>query len=180
MFLVGKIIGTHGIKGEIKIKSDTSFDRFVEGNVLFVEKEKNEYKKIIVNSHRVHKGYDLITFNGFDNINQVLEYVGKNIYVDMHDRKKDNVNVYYEDLIGCEVIDEENNIIGVVNDIIELPKGILLETINVKTKALIPYVNDFILKVDIENKKIFVHLIEGLVLWLLIYSPSFLKCLKEY
>ena len=39
MYLVGKIIGTHGIKGELKVKSDTSFDRFKVGNVLYVEKE---------------------------------------------------------------------------------------------------------------------------------------------
>ena len=63
MYLVGKIIGTHGIKGELKVKSDTSFDRFSVGNVLYIKLDDHDYKKIVINSHRIHQGCDLITFN---------------------------------------------------------------------------------------------------------------------
>ena len=46
MYLVGKIVGTHGIKGELKVKSDTSFDRFKKGSKLYIEKQE----EIIINS----------------------------------------------------------------------------------------------------------------------------------
>ena len=47
MYLVGKIVGTHGIKGELKVKSDTSFDRFKKGNKLYIEKEEEiTYKSL--------------------------------------------------------------------------------------------------------------------------------------
>ena len=45
MYLVGKIVGTHGIKGELKVKSDTSFNRFEKGNKLYIEKTE----EIIIN-----------------------------------------------------------------------------------------------------------------------------------
>ena len=71
MFLVGKIVGTHGIKGELKVKSDTSFDRFKKGSKLYIDKKE----EITVNSHRQHKGMELITINGLKDINDVLCYV---------------------------------------------------------------------------------------------------------
>ena len=69
MYLVGKIVGTHGIKGELKVKSDTSFNRFEKGNKLYIDKTQ----EVTINSHRQHKGMELITINGLKNINDVLE-----------------------------------------------------------------------------------------------------------
>ena len=164
MYYVGEILSTHGIKGELKVKSDSSFDRFKEGNILYAD-IKGEYKKITINSHRKHNEFELITFNDFTNINQVLDYVGCKIYIKEHDRAKDKIDVYYEDLINSKIYDEENKIIGEVNDIIELPKGILLEVFNGDKKALIPYVDEFVKEVNVKEKKIIIHLIEGLIPW---------------
>lgn len=163
MYLAGKIIGTHGIKGELKIKSDTSFNRFEKGNVLYFSNgEKNI--KVKVSSHRVHKDMDLVTVNDLFDINKVLEFVGMNVYVKEHNDKLDDNQVYYEDLIESNVFDEGGNLIGVVNDIIELPKGLLLEVIKDDEKYLIPYVKDFVVNFSKKEKKIIIHVIEGL-LW---------------
>lgn len=162
MFLVGKVIGTHGIKGEIKVKSDTSFDRYQKGSVLYIGDEKKN-KKIVIDTHRNHQGFDLITFNGITDINLVLEYVGQEIYVKDHEKRSDTDKVYYEDLIGCKVIDEDNNECGIVQDLVEVPQGVLLEIVNGKNKSLVPYVKEFVKNVDKENKVILLHLIEGLL-----------------
>ena len=161
-YLVGKIIGTHGIKGELKVKSDTSFDRFEKGNYVYIQLD-NKLKKVEVTSHRVHQGFDLITINNLFDINLVLEYVDKEIYVKEHEREKDNAKVYYEDLIGSTCFDEESKKLGIVKDIVELPKGILLEILNGDKKSLVPYVDEFIKKVDIDKKEIIIHVIEGLI-----------------
>lgn len=163
MYLVGKIIGTHGIKGELKVKSDTSFDRFSVGNTLYVKLADNSYKKIVINSHRVHQGCDLITVNDMFDINLVKGFVGKEVYVKEHNREKDNVNLYYEDLIGCKAINEKGIELGEVKDLIEVPKGILLEIINGKKRSLVPYVKELVPNVDIEKKIITIHEIEGLI-----------------
>ncbi len=159
MYLVGRIIGTHGIKGELKVKSDTSFDRFKIGNKLYIEKQI----PIIVNSVRIHKGMVLITVNDLKNINDVLEYVNKDIYVP-HDRSelKDG-EYYYEDLIGLQCFNQKNENIGVVNDLIEVPQGLILEIKKESKTFMVPYVKQFVKKIDLENKQMFIEEIEGLV-----------------
>lgn len=159
MYLVGKIVGTHGIKGELKVKSDTSFDRFKKGNVLYIEKEE----KIIINSSRVHKGLHLITINGLTNINDVLMYVNKNIYVP-HDRSElEEGEYYYEDLIGLICYDSNKEEIGEVIDLQEVPQGLILEIRGKEKTILIPYVDEFIEEIDLDNKKILINEIEGLL-----------------
>lgn len=159
MYLVGKIVGTHGIKGELKVKSDTSFDRFKKGNVLYIEKEE----KIIINSSRVHKGLHLITINGLTNINDVLMYVNKNIYVP-HDRSElKEGEYYYEDLIGLICYDSNKEEIGEVIDLQEVPQGLILEIRGKEKTILIPYVDEFIEEIDLDNKKILINEIEGLL-----------------
>lgn len=159
MYLVGKIVGTHGIKGELKVKSDTSFDRFKKGNVLYIEKEE----KIIINSSRVHKGLHLITINGLTNINDVLMYVNKSIYVP-HDRSElEEGEYYYEDLIGLICYDSNKEEIGEVIDLQEVPQGLILEIRGKEKTILIPYVDEFIEEIDLDNKKILINEIEGLL-----------------
>lgn len=159
MYLVGKIVGTHGIKGELKVKSDTSFDRFKKGNILYIEKEE----KIIINSSRVHKGLHLITINGLTNINDVLMYVNKNIYVP-HDRSElEEGEYYYEDLIGLICYDSNKEEIGEVIDLQEVPQGLILEIRGKEKTILIPYVDEFIEEIDLDNKKILINEIEGLL-----------------
>lgn len=159
MYLVGKIIGPHGIKGELKVKSDTSFDRFKVGNVLYIEKTI----PITINSVRNHKGMTLITVNSLTNINDVLDFVNKNIYVN-HDRSelKDG-EYYYEDLIGLDVYNSLDDKKGIVNDIIEVPQGILLEVKEKDKTVLVPYVKEFVKEIDLSKKKIIINEIEGLL-----------------
>lgn len=159
MYLVGKIVGTHGIKGEVKVKSDTSFDRFKKGNILYIEKEM----EIKIDSHRQHKGMELITFNGFKNINDVLCFVGKELYVPHNRDELDEGEFFYEDLIGLMCYDSKNNEIGKVIDIQEVPQGIILEIEGKEKTILVPYVEQFIEDVDLENKAIYINEIEGLL-----------------
>lgn len=158
MYLVGKIVGTHGIKGEVKVKADTSFSRFETNNILFIKKD-NEFQKIEINSHRIHKNHHLITFNNYRNINDVLEYVGCEIYTNHDDQLADD-EYYYEDLIGKEVVDDALQHLGYVSDIREVPQGIILEVKNNDKAFLVPFVSEFILEV---NDKIKIKVIEGLL-----------------
>src|SRR5690606_28964548 len=99
--LLGKVVSTHGIKGEIKIKSDTSFkqERYKKGNTLYFKKD-NVYIPFKVDGFREHKNLDLVRFNGNNNINQVLEYVGLEVYVNYEDMDSlEGNDYYYEDLI---------------------------------------------------------------------------------
>lgn len=159
MYLVGKIVGTHGIKGELKVKSDTSFDRFKKGSKLYIEKEE----EIIINSHRQHKGMELITINNLTNINDVLCYVGKDLYVPHNREELEDGEFYYEDLIGLDCYDSKDNLIGTVIDLQEVPQGLILEIKSNTKTILVPFVDEFIVNIDLNNNKLSINEIEGLL-----------------
>ena len=76
---IGKVVGTHGIKGELRIISDFKFKEevFKKGSFLYVGSYKD---KEVINSYRVHKNYDMVTFEGISDINDALKYKGKKVY----------------------------------------------------------------------------------------------------
>ncbi len=162
--VVGKIVTTHGIKGEVKIKVETDdLGRFEKGNKLYLGiDEKNIKQEIIIDNVRYQKNMILLSFNNIQNINDVLEYVGLNLYVDIDEVRVDG-EIYYDDLIDCVcfVGDEK---IGVVTDVMEVPQGEILRIkLNSGKKVLVPYVDEFIESVDIDKKEIIINPIEGLL-----------------
>ena len=154
MLLIGKIVSTHGIKGELKIKSNHKFkDKvFKKDNEILIDNEI-----FIVNSHRIHKNLDMIKINNIDDINEVLKYVGKNIYV--NDIKLNNNEYLDEDLIGFDVYMNNNNI-GKIEYIEYIKNNNLLALNN---NVYIPYNNNFINNIDFKNKRIDINYIEGLI-----------------
>lgn len=161
---VGKIITTHGIKGEVKVSITTSspLERFKKGNTLYGLFDK-EYKEIKIDTYRLHQGFALISFNGITNINDVLDYVGKTIYVNKDDLKElDQDNFYYDDLIGLDAYDNDEKI-GEVVDVMEVPQGAILVIKTKEKEALVPFVSEFIEDVDLKGGKIFINPIEGLL-----------------
>ena len=148
---IGKIINTFGIKGELKIVSDFEYkDRiFKKDNRVYIGEEK---KLETINTHRVHKNNDLVLFNGYNNINEVLKYKGCKIYISRDDLKLNNNEYLLSDLIGYQVIDGDK-LIGVVIDYEKTINNILLKVKDNKT-FYIPLYSSYIIKVDKENKKI--------------------------
>lgn len=165
--LVGDIVSTHGIKGEVKVNIVTDdLSRFNVGNTLYILKDNN-YEKITISSFRLHKNMALITFNNIKDINDVISYIKLGIYVDKDEAPKlEEGSYYYDDLIGLDVIDinNDNNKIGKVVDVVEVPQGCILRIKKVNGKqALVPYVEEFIKKVDLDNNVIEIASIEGLI-----------------
>lgn len=155
---LGKIVNTHGIKGEVRIISDFKYknDVFKINNKLYIGNNKEE---VLVNSYRVHKNYDMLTFKDINDINDVLRFKGKNIYYD-----SDEIEVHGildEDIIGLEVY--TNHCIGKVVDILSGPNQQVLVVKNNDITNMIPYVNTFIKNIDLDNKRIDINEIEGLI-----------------
>lgn len=159
---VGTIVGTHGIKGEVKIYATTDFAdaRFAVGNkVTLVLKQKQVELEIA--SHRYHKKMDLVKFVGLDSINDVEQYRGAIVYANQDD-DLDEGEYYYGDLIGCQVQDEDGHDLGKVISILEMPTQDVLEVEDHANTYMIPYVDAFIVDEDVENGVIIVSLIEGM------------------
>lgn len=155
MLCIGKVVNTHGIKGEIRIISDFKYKELVfqKGNYLFIDDDKLQIK-----SYRVHKNYDMVTFEEIDDINQVLKYKGKKVYIDRNDYIfPDLLN---EDLIGVNVYGD-GELVGVLSAIKTNAAQELLVVKNGEKEYLIPNVSEFVK--NITKDKIEINLIEGLI-----------------
>ena len=147
---VGKLVNTHGLKGEVRILSDFRHKKnvFKKGMKLYIGKKKEEFT---INTYRFHKIYDMVTFDGYNNINDIEYLKGLNVYINEDDLILED-EIYSGKLIDFIVI-YENKEIGRVTQIIDTPAN---EVIRVGEKILIPYVDEFIEKIDLENKIIYV------------------------
>ena len=155
LIYIGKLVNTHGIKGEVRIISDFKYknDVFKKGNFMYIN--NNKY---VINSYRVHKNFDMVTFVDINDINNVLELKNSNVYIN---REEYSFNGYLdEDLIGLDVYDNDT-LKGKVIDIYKTNNSDLL-VIEGNKKHMVPNIDVFINKVDLENKKIFINYIKGL------------------
>lgn len=158
--IIGKIVNTHGIKGELKVKASTDFieERFQKGKHVFID-DHGKMIDMVVATYRMHKGHVLVSFQGFMDINLVEKYKGCLLYAQKDLDLLDEDEYYVGDLIGCEVFDQEN-MIGKVKDV-QLYEHHDVLVVEGEKRVLIPYVDAFVESVDIDRKRIDVHLIEG-------------------
>lgn len=158
---IGYICDTHGIKGELKIKS--KFDRkdkvFKPGFTLYLGQKKEEQ---IISTYRFHKIYDMVLFEGYNNINQVLDYIGTDVYVKRSDLNLIDDDYLIQDLIGLDVFEGEENI-GKVTDIMYNNSNTLLVISGVK-EFFIPLKSTYVKKVDVKNNKVITNNAKDLIL----------------
>ena len=155
---IGKIVNTHGIKGELRIISD--FEKkdlvFIPGNKILIEKELHK-----IRTYRKHKNFDMITIDELDNINDVLKYVGKKVYTSRDILKLEDSDYLLSDLIGMNVVFNDT-VYGIVKDYSNDINPLL--QIEYKKNYYIPLNSPYIKTVDMKNKQIIVDNIEGLIL----------------
>ncbi len=158
--LIGKIVNTHGLKGEVRLLSDFKYkDKvFIPGMNIYVGKNKiNE----IINTYRHHKIFDMITMNGYNDINEVLKYKGDYVFVNKEDIKLGTNEYLDEDIVGLNVYNDDK-CIGIVKKIENHNGNEILVVVNNEKKYLIPYNFDIILSINLEKKEMHVKNIIGL------------------
>lgn len=148
----GKIVGVFGLKGELKVISDSTTNRFKKGNKLYLGKCEKNVIPVEITSARMHKGLHLVVINNLEDINLVEKYVNQYFYIDreeMHDLKPNEY--YFDDLINLNVKDEQGNIYGKVIDMLDLPSSAVLEVMFGDKKIMIPFVAAYIKDVTKED-----------------------------
>ena len=105
MIYIGKTVSTFGIKGELKVISDFEYcdKAYKAGNKVLINNIEH-----IISSIRYHKNYVLLKIDNLNNINDILKYVGFNIYIKRLDLNLSKDEFLYKDLINSEVIDEDD------------------------------------------------------------------------
>lgn len=165
---VGKIVNTHGIRGELKVISRTDFpeERFRPGSLLtLMNEETGQAVEAEVASARMHKDAYIVKFKPWDNINQVEQYKGWLLKVSKDERiELDEGEYYYHEIIGCRVVSEEGETIGTIEEILAPGANDVWVVRRPGAKpAYIPYIDDVVRQVDVAGKKVTIRLMEGLL-----------------
>lgn len=149
----GKIVGVFGLNGELKVISDSTTNRFIEGAQLYLGRNTNHLTKVKITSVRLHKGMFLVTINELYDINLVEKYVNSYFYIDRDEMDDLEENQYYfDDLIGLTVIDGNNKEYGKVIEVYDLPASVVIEIeLHTGKTVMVPFIEIYINDVTKEN-----------------------------
>jgi len=159
---VGRIIGVHGVRGEIKVKQLTDFpERFARGALLFVEGET--FQREVV-SARPHKGALLIKLSGMNDRNAAEILRGKYLFVAREDAMPLAEDEYYEDeLVGLMVETMEGELLGELVEIMWTGANEVYIVQGPQGEVLIPAIADVVQEVDLDAGIMRVILLPGLL-----------------
>jgi 16S rRNA processing protein RimM len=161
-------VNTHGIRGEVRVISSTDFpeERYAKGNSLYIFlPQETKSVEVTVSTHRVHKNFDLLTFDGYTNVNDVEKFKGSTIKVpeEQHGELEEGA-FYYHEIIGCTIETVDGQKIGKVKEILSTgANDVWIVQRHGEKDVLIPYIEDVVQEIDIENKLITIQLMEGLL-----------------
>lgn len=161
---IGKIVNTHGLRGEVKIVPWTdSADDFEYISNVFV-KVKSEYKPLTIKNVKYQKSNLIVKFAEFDDINEILPYKGMTLYADRDELGELPEGVHYiVDLIGLDVVTESGERVGTIADVFNTGASDIYDVKrDGKKNLLLPVIDDVVKEIDIENGRVTVNIMEGL------------------
>ena len=155
---VGKVVTTHGIKGELRILSDFPYkDKvFVVGNNIIIDN-----KTYTIQSYRVHKNFDMVTLNDYHNINDVLFLLKKDVYVDYDSLNLDDNEYLDEELMEYKVITEDGSVGKVLEIFMASPTNKIIRVLLDK-EYLIPMNSPMIIDINKDKREIYIRLMKGI------------------
>ena len=163
-FQVGVITSTHGIRGEVKVFPTTDDVRRFKKNMELILDTGKENILLTVESVKFFKQFVILKFKGIDNINDIEKYKTKSLYVTRANAVRLRKDEYFiEDLLGIDVWEDNGEKLGTLKDVIETgANDVYVITLEDGKELLIPAIKECILEVDIENRKMTVHVMDGL------------------
>ena len=165
-FQVGQIAGTHALKGEVRVFPQTSDrERFTKGLELYYEGVRNEVLVLTVEKSRQNGKFVLLQFKGLDSINDVERFRGGKLYVDRRDAIPLEEGEYFvADLVGMDVYTEDGARLGELTDVLETgANDVYAVRLEQGKEVLIPAIPDCVLEINLEEKRMTVHLLDGML-----------------
>ena len=162
---IGQIVNTFGIKGMVKIKPFTDdITRFDDLEKVYVETNKTK-KQYEIEEVKYHKDMVLIKFKGIDKVEDAELLRNSYLKVDRKDEPELDEGTYYiVDLLGLDVYSDEGNLLGKLDDIFNNGSSdIYVVKDELGKQLLLPAISDVIKEINLEEKKIVVHILKGLI-----------------
>ena len=162
---IGQIVNTNGLKGVVKVNPFTDdISKFEELKYVYIQL-KSELKKVKIEQVRYNKNQVLLKLEGIDSIEEAEKY--RNFYLKTEKESQEDLGedtYYIVDLIGLDVYTDKNEYLGKIEDV--FPTGsndVYVVKDNLGKQILIPAIADVVKKVDLNNGKMIINLIPGLL-----------------
>ena len=165
--LIGYIGKPFALKGEVKIIPETSFveDRFIKGRKILLENPKTkESFEDEITSVRFSSNFFTITLENHPSIDDVELLFKYNIYMDKLEAPMPEGSYRISSLVGCSILDKEGNKLGIVKDVLTYAPKSTLRVAREKGKDFfVPFVDEYLLNVDIDKKEITILVVPGML-----------------
>ncbi|MBQ7360730.1 MAG: ribosome maturation factor RimM [Lachnospiraceae bacterium] len=165
IFQVGAITSTHGVRGEVKVFPTTDdVRRFKKLKEVLLDTGK-EMLTLEIESVKFFKQFVILKFKGIDSLNDVEKYRSKNLYVTRENAVKLRKDEYFiADLIGLSVLTDEEEPFGELVDVIQTgANDVYVVKMADGKEVLLPAIKECILSVDMDERKMMVHVMDGLL-----------------
>ncbi len=167
-FNVGKIVNTHGIKGELKVlvTSDFADMRLKKGAIVTAfSPDGTERRTLEIDSVRIHKNMFLLTIKGIENMNDAERLKQWTVKIERSQlHRLPEGEYYFHEIIGCKVVTEDNESLGeIITVLTPGANHVWVVQMQNKKEILLPVIDDVILNVDVIAKQVTVRLMEGLI-----------------
>lgn len=165
MYLIGYILKPQGLKGEVKVESVTPYlERFNRLDRVFLQlKEKKQAYSI--ENVRVSDRFVYIKFTEINSRDDAELLRNTEVLIEEKDLIQPAQDEYFvHDLIGCQVISENNDVIGVLSDVVQMSSNDVYVVKNGEgIEILIPATKEVVKRVNVGQKQIIIHVVEGLL-----------------
>ncbi|MEO2263534.1 ribosome maturation factor RimM [Dorea sp. YH-dor228] len=162
---VGVIIQTHGVRGEVKVFPTTDdAARFKKLKHVMLDTGK-ETLPLEIESVKFFKQFVILKFKGFDNINDIERYKRCPLLIERENAVPLEEGEYFiADMIGMKVITDEGENFGILKDVMETgANDVYVIEHPSEGEVLVPAIKECILDVDIENRQMKIHVMNGLI-----------------
>lgn len=162
---VGVISSTHGVRGEVKVFPTTDdVTRFRQLKKVYLDTGR-EMLPLEIQNVKFFKQFAILKFKGINNINDIEKYRGKSLMIDREDAVDLDEDEYFiADMIGMKVCTEDGSEFGTLKDVMETGANdvYIIDSLE-HGEVLIPAIRECILDVDMDEERMTIHLMEGLV-----------------
>lgn len=159
---VGKIVGTHGVRGMVRIQPwCDSAEFFCTLKKVYLDDAGED--KLTVTKSAPHGNVVIAAIKGIESIEEAEKYRNKVIYMDRKDAKLADDQYFITDLIGCEVFDADSGKnLGIVSDVSETGANDVWHIKQDDKEYLIPAIDEVVITVNIEDEKVVIRPLKGI------------------
>lgn len=165
MFRIGVITSTHGLKGEVKVFPTTDdVNRFCTLKECYIRTKTGDIP-VEKKTCKFFKNMVILSFSGFEDISQIEKYKGCELYVTReHAIPLAEDEFYIADVIGAEVVEDTGSRLGTLVDVLQTAANdVFLVRMEDGREVMLPVIQECVLDIDTEEKRILVHVMDGLL-----------------